>query len=74
MREAGREYGLTLDLDNFSQPLDVSGLRLEIWGTPWANAHDGQRGNCLKETDPTIAATANARSRRSTRRTPPRPT
>ena len=52
VREAGREYGLTLDLDNFSQLLDVSGMRLEIWGVPFAAAHDGQRGNCLKETDP----------------------
>jgi hypothetical protein len=54
VREAGREYGLTLDLRNFSQALDVSGLRLEIWGTPWAGAHDSQRGDCLNETDPTL--------------------
>ena len=27
-------------------------MRLEIWGTPFATAHDGERGNCLKETDP----------------------
>jgi hypothetical protein len=53
VREAGHEYGLTLDLRNFSQALDVSGLRLEIWGTPWASAHDEQRGDCLNETDPT---------------------
>ncbi len=52
VREAGREYGLTLDLRNFSQALDVSGLRLEIWGTPWASAHDEQRGDCLNEIDP----------------------
>jgi hypothetical protein len=54
VREAGREYGLTLDLRNFSQSLDVTGLRLEIWGTPWATAHDEQRVDCLKETDPAI--------------------
>ncbi len=52
VREAGREYGLTLDLRNFSQALDVSALRLEVWGTPWASAHDGQRGDCLNEIDP----------------------
>lgn len=52
VREAGREYGLTLDLDNFSQLLNVSSLRLEIWGTPFATAHDGERGNCLNETAP----------------------
>lgn len=54
VREAGREYGLTLDLRNFSQALDVTGLRLEIWGTPWAGAHDEQRGNCLNEVDPSV--------------------
>jgi len=54
VREAGREYGLTLDLRNFSQALDVTGLRLDIWGTPWALAHDEQRGDCLKETDPAL--------------------
>jgi hypothetical protein len=52
VREAGREYGLTLDLRNFSQALDVTRLRLEIWGTPWVGAHDEQRGDCLKEADP----------------------
>jgi hypothetical protein len=54
VREAGREYGLTLDLRNFSQQLDVTGFRLVIWGVPWATAHDSQRGNCLKETEPTV--------------------
>jgi hypothetical protein len=47
VREAGSEYGLTLDLRNFSQQLNVTGFRLEIWGVPWAGAHDDQRGNCL---------------------------
>ena len=52
VRESGLEYGLTLELENFSQLLDVSSMRLEIWGTPFATAHDGERGNCLKETNP----------------------
>ena len=54
VREAGKEYGLTLDLRNFSQQLNVTGFRLEIWGVPWASAHDNQRGNCLKETAPAV--------------------
>ncbi len=54
VREAGSEYGLTLDLRNFSQQLNVTGFRLEIWGVPWASAHDDQRGNCLKETEPAV--------------------
>lgn len=52
VREAGREYGLTLELENFSQLLDVSGIRLEIWGNPFSSEHDGERGNCLNEADP----------------------
>jgi hypothetical protein len=51
IREAQREYGLTLDLENFSQQLDLRGFRFEIWGVPWALAHDEQRGNCLNEAD-----------------------
>ncbi len=52
VREANREYGLTLGLTNFSQQLDVNGIRLEIWGNPWAIAHNGERGNCLNEEEP----------------------
>jgi hypothetical protein len=54
VREAGSEYGLTLNLRNFSQQLNVTGFRLVIWGVPWAGAHDNQRGNCLKETEPAV--------------------
>jgi hypothetical protein len=52
VREAGREYGLTLELENFSQLLNVSSLRFEVWGSPFAPEHDGQRGNCLNEINP----------------------
>ena len=52
VREAGREYGLTLELENFSQRINVSGLELELWGTPWALSHNFQRGNCLNEVEP----------------------
>jgi len=52
VREAGSEYGLTLDLRNFSQQLDVSGFRLVIWGVPWDPSHNAQRANCLNEQDP----------------------
>ena len=54
VREAGREYGLTLDLKNFSQQLNVTGFRMVIWGVPWALAHDAQRGNCLNEINPSF--------------------
>ncbi len=52
VRETGSEYGLTLELKNFSHQLDVTGFKLVIWGTPWALSHDDQRADCLNETDP----------------------
>jgi hypothetical protein len=52
VREAGSEYGLSLDLKNFSQLIDVSGFRLVIWGTPWDLSHNAQRANCLNEQEP----------------------
>jgi hypothetical protein len=52
VREADLEYGLTLDLKNFSQQLNVTGFRLVIWGTPWDLSHNAQRGNCLNEIEP----------------------
>ncbi len=54
VRESGSEYGLTLELRNLSQQLDLTGIRLEIWGVPWAAAHDAQRGECLDEVEPTV--------------------
>lgn len=47
MRE--EDSGLTLDLENLTQAVDVESLELEVWGTPWAHSHDGKRGNCLNE-------------------------
>jgi hypothetical protein len=52
VRETGSEYGLTLQLTNLSQQLNLTGFKMEIWGTPWAISHDTQRGNCLNEVDP----------------------
>jgi hypothetical protein len=52
VRELGSEYGLTLDLRDFSQQVDVTGFRMVIWGTPWALSHDEQRGDCLNELEP----------------------
>jgi len=48
---AGR-YTLSLEAVDFPQRLDVSGLDLSLWGTPWAASHDGERGNCLNEVEP----------------------
>jgi hypothetical protein len=45
-------YVLTLEAANFPQSLDVSGLELALWGTPWGASHNGERGNCLNEAEP----------------------
>jgi hypothetical protein len=54
IRDLGGEYGITLDLRNLSQQVDIYGLTLTIWGTPWALSHNGQRGECLNEAEPTF--------------------
>jgi hypothetical protein len=52
IRSAEGEYGVTLDLLGLSQRLDVYGLRLTIWGTPWSLVHNTERGDCLNESEP----------------------
>jgi hypothetical protein len=52
IRELGGEYGSTLDLHNLTQKVDVYGLTVTIWGTPWAIDHNGERGACLNEGEP----------------------
>jgi hypothetical protein len=52
VRQANGEYGLTLTSRNISQLFGLAGFELEIWGTPWAASHDGERGNCLNEAEP----------------------
>ncbi len=48
----GGEYQLTQHARNISQLADINGLKLTLWGTPWNQTHNYQRGNCLNETDP----------------------
>jgi hypothetical protein len=47
-------YVFTIEASDFPQALDVSGLRLALWGTPWGASHDGERGSCLNEAEPTF--------------------
>ncbi len=54
LRDAGGEYGITLQLRNLSQRIDVHGFTLNIWGNPWGLSHNGERGNCLNEAEPTF--------------------
>lgn len=43
-------YGLTVDSMNTSEALQISGSRVTIWGSPYAAAHDEERGSCLFST------------------------
>ncbi|HWX45671.1 MAG TPA: hypothetical protein VNY52_10170, partial [Solirubrobacteraceae bacterium] len=46
------EYTPTVEARNLYQSLDLYSLEMTIWGVPWAVGHDGERGNCLNETEP----------------------
>ena len=52
LRGTAGEYGIDLETRNFPQSFDVSELELTIWGTPWGVSHNGERGNCLNEAEP----------------------
>jgi hypothetical protein len=52
IRQAGGEYGITLDATGLPQSFDLYGLKIVVWGNPWAISHNGLRGNCLNEAEP----------------------
>jgi hypothetical protein len=47
-------YHLEMRARNMPQSLDLSAMRLSLWGTPWGASHNGERGNCLKESEPSF--------------------
>jgi hypothetical protein len=47
-------YSLVIEADDVPQSLDIYGLQLNLWGAPWAVSHNGERGNCLNESEPTF--------------------
>jgi hypothetical protein len=53
-RQADGSYSIALDASAISQALDLTALRFALWGTPWAASHDGERGNCLNESEPSF--------------------
>ena len=46
------EYTLSLEAQNLYQSLDLYSLEMTIWGVPWAVSHEGERGDCLNELEP----------------------
>jgi hypothetical protein len=51
---AAGEYALSLEAQSISQHLDLYSLQIALWGTPWGVGHNGQRGNCLNEQEPSF--------------------
>jgi len=55
LREAANgSYAIDLSVADFPQRIDLHGLELVLWGNPLAVAHNGERGNCLNEAEPTF--------------------
>jgi hypothetical protein len=52
VNQSGGEYQLTERAQNISQQVDISGLRITLWGTPADISHNFERGNCLNEAEP----------------------
>lgn len=52
-REEGTS-ALVLRARSLPPLLDLTGLSLSFWGAPWMPSHDGERGNCLNEAEPSF--------------------
>jgi hypothetical protein len=47
-------YVLTLEANDVPQSLDLHGMEISLWGTPWGASHNGERGNCLNQAEPSF--------------------
>jgi len=47
-------YALVLEAEEVPQTLALHRLELNLWGVPWGASHDGQRGDCLNEAEPSF--------------------
>jgi hypothetical protein len=45
---------LIIKAHNVPQTLDMHSLELALWGTPWGDSHNGERGDCLNEAEPSF--------------------
>ena len=52
VHQEGGAYQLSERAQGIPQQVDISGLRITLWGTPWDIAHNFERGNCLNEAEP----------------------
>jgi hypothetical protein len=70
VRQVEGEYQLSQRAQDISQQVDISGLRITLWGTPWAAAHNSERGDCLNEAEPGVPW-ENGCAATSTQQSPP---
>jgi hypothetical protein len=47
-------YALVIEGRDIPQRLALHGLTLNLWGVPWGVSHNGERGSCLNEAEPTF--------------------
>ena len=52
--DVGGAYAPSLRASNFPQTLNVNAFAMTLWGTPWGVSHNGERGNCLNEAEPSF--------------------
>jgi hypothetical protein len=52
--DAAGGYALVIDAKDVPQALSLHRLTIHLWGVPWAASHDGERGDCLNEANPTL--------------------
>lgn len=50
----GGSIRLLLESSQVPQTLALHGLHLTIWGIPWDAGHNGERGDCLDEAEPSF--------------------
>lgn len=47
-------YALNFRASNVPQSVGITGFGVTLWGTPWGVSHNGERGNCLNQAEPTF--------------------
>ncbi len=52
LSQAEGEYRLALRSQNIPQQVNVSAMRITLWGNPWDISHNYERGDCLNEAEP----------------------
>jgi hypothetical protein len=52
VRQEDGEYQLSERAQGIPQQVNISGLRMTLWGNPWDISHNFERGDCLNEAEP----------------------